>query len=382
MTRIDSVIFFNSTMNLGGVPKVISLWSNYFISKNLKVEIVKHTRKDSYFQLNKKIKITNLKLENDYFKNRIKNFKKIKKFLNNRENSLIIFNKAFYIKYLFWIKFFRLDEKNNKLLYFSHSGTKDFETFYSNFQNLLIYKTFDKILVNHDDFILKENFKAKKTKKNTLIDFFIPFRWNIFKKKVVVCINPIKKEKKIILNKNNYILCSGRLSEEKQFNIPIRVLKEINKINKKIKLIIAGKGPEEKKLKSLARKLKIENSIKFLNSNDLKRIFSKSFLYMFTSIHNARWREGMPTSVLDALNFGLPVISTNNANGTKFLVKHNVNGFICDKKKIEQIAKIVLSLYNNTKDLNRMSLASKKISIRHELENSSHIWKKKLALNL
>ena len=56
----------------------------------------------------------------------------------------------------------------------------------------------------------------------------------------------------------------------------------------------------------------------------------------------------------------------------QILAKHNANGFICDKK-IEQIAKMYH--YNNTKDLNRMSLASKKISIRHELENSSYLEK-------
>ena len=37
---MKKIVFFNASMSLGGVPRVINIWSNYFIKKGYEIEVV------------------------------------------------------------------------------------------------------------------------------------------------------------------------------------------------------------------------------------------------------------------------------------------------------------------------------------------------------
>ncbi|CDN41880.1 glycosyltransferase [Paenibacillus sp. P22] len=51
-------------------------------------------------------------------------------------------------------------------------------------------------------------------------------------------------------------------------------------------------------------------------------------IYLITSLY-----EGMPYSVLEALNFGLPLVATN-VIGNNEVVENGYNGFLFEKKKV------------------------------------------------
>lgn len=73
------------------------------------------------------------------------------------------------------------------------------------------------------------------------------------------------------------------------------------------KLMIVGKGPEEKALKELVKKLKIEDKIIFAGfHHDLGHFYSSADIFIMSSDY-----EGFGNVILEAMSFGLQIISTN-----------------------------------------------------------------------
>lgn len=100
------------------------------------------------------------------------------------------------------------------------------------------------------------------------------------------------------------ILTVGRLSLEKRQEILFKAMK-YSKYKDKIKLVVAGQGPRNKKLRKLAKKLNLNVTFGFYSQNELIEIIKKSDLYVHTAEIET---EGI--SVLEALAGGLvPVLS-------------------------------------------------------------------------
>jgi len=104
-----------------------------------------------------------------------------------------------------------------------------------------------------------------------------------------------------------YILYAGILSDRKGYN---RLLEAYSKIAPKYsmwKILFAGNG-EIAEGKALSSKLGLEGQVEFLGWITGKRkeeIFQKASIYCLPS-----WGEGFPMGVLDALAYGIPVVTT------------------------------------------------------------------------
>lgn len=112
------------------------------------------------------------------------------------------------------------------------------------------------------------------------------------------------------INTKNYstknILFLARIEKAKGIYTALDAVKILQKKDKDIKFRIAGVGGEMENAKQYA----IENNIvaDFLGSisgNNLINEFKTANVYILATTHG----EGMPTSVLEAMAFGLPVIS-------------------------------------------------------------------------
>ena len=51
---MKKIIFFNSSMEMGGPPKIISMWGNYFAKKKFKIKIVSNIKKKVSTNLTRK----------------------------------------------------------------------------------------------------------------------------------------------------------------------------------------------------------------------------------------------------------------------------------------------------------------------------------------
>jgi len=104
----------------------------------------------------------------------------------------------------------------------------------------------------------------------------------------------------------------------------IELILDIAKVLNDLRFIVVGEGGHRDALEYVVKKYKIRNVkfVGFKNTEDVRRIYMLSDCYLLTS-----HAEGTPTSALEAVACGLPIISSN-AGGLGNIIKENINGFI------------------------------------------------------
>jgi len=116
------------------------------------------------------------------------------------------------------------------------------------------------------------------------------------------------------------------------------------------KFIIGGKGPEEQKLKKMAKSLEISDSIRFIGwilNNELPKYLKTADIYISTSLSDA----GISSCTAEAMAVGLPVVITNTGENEKW-VEDNKSGFLIPVKNSEILAEKIICLLEdeNKKD--------------------------------
>jgi glycosyltransferase involved in cell wall biosynthesis len=122
------------------------------------------------------------------------------------------------------------------------------------------------------------------------------------------------------------------------------VLEEFSGIN----ILIAGRGPEEKKLKNLVKRLNIENNVKFIGfipNEDLPKYLKLADIYVSTSLSDA----GISASTSEAMACGLPVIITDIGENKNW-VKNGNGGYLVPIKNPKVFSEKIKNLLKR-KDL-------------------------------
>jgi len=153
----------------------------------------------------------------------------------------------------------------------------------------------------------------------------------------------------------NLIIIS-RLVVQKNINIVIEAMKLLD--NKNLKLSIIGEGGEFSKLESAIHDLNLQNQVQLLGKIDNNKI--SQFLLTADIFIQASDYEGLPHSVLEAINYEVPILSTETG-GCKDLLNDGERGFIIpmppDKKVIaENISFIIENKAEATKRANEAKL--------------------------
>lgn len=173
--------------------------------------------------------------------------------------------------------------------------------------------------------ILKLIFIAMKNKINIFVSKEAEIRakkfFNLKNSKCIYNIiqHDLRKEKIPINYKEKKTINLGvvsRLHKEKNIDLAIRVIKELNKQGESVNLFIYGDGIEFDRLKQYVHHLKCENNVVFLGHvNDKNKIFNSfDALISFSSI------EGLPTIILESFKFNKPVYFTDCHSGPRELI--------------------------------------------------------------
>lgn len=99
----------------------------------------------------------------------------------------------------------------------------------------------------------------------------------------------------------------GRFVEQKNHRFLIDIFNEVHKQNNNSILLLVGQGPLIDEMKEKVKKLKLENSVKFLGQrNDVNELYQAMDLFLFPSLY-----EGLGMAVIEAQYANLPcVVST------------------------------------------------------------------------
>ncbi|UTP71920.1 glycosyltransferase family 4 protein [Alteromonas sp. LMIT006] len=142
--------------------------------------------------------------------------------------------------------------------------------------------------------------------------------------KVHVIYNPCLPLKDNIVTREKTILFAGTITSRKGYSV---LLKAFSMFNKKIpgwNLVFAGNGEIEKARRE-ARDYGIIDNTKFLgwvSGTDKEKVFESASIFCLPS-----FAEGFPMAVLDAVSFGVPVITTP-VGGILDAFEHKSNALI------------------------------------------------------
>ena len=194
------------------------------------------------------------------------------------------------------------------------------------------------ITMNEEDYNAAKNFKLKNNGK-------------VYKVHGVGI--DLKKYKNILIDKNIYrqklgfktndILCfsAGDLVARKNYSIAIKAISECN--NENIHYLICGTGSDYKKLRELAKELKVFDRIHFLGyRTDIKELLFSSDIFLFSTL-----QEGLPRSLMEAMAVGLPCV-VSNIRGNIDLIENGKGGYLCDVKDSQSFANAIDKLSINS----------------------------------
>ena len=156
---------------------------------------------------------------------------------------------------------------------------------------------------------------------------------------------------------NNTVLFLGELGKRKGcYDIPA-VVKEVKKQIPDVMFVLAGAGLEadEKAIKQLVDENGVTDNVVFpgwVRGNEKAGLLRKADVFFLPS-----YNEGMPMSVLDAMGYGLPVVSTN-VGGIPKIVHNDINGWCCEQGDILAFSTGINRLLSNSNELQQYSRAS------------------------
>lgn len=145
--------------------------------------------------------------------------------------------------------------------------------------------------------------------------------------------------------KEKRIISVGRLSKEKGYLELLEMSKEIFKDNKDWKLDIVGDGSERETLEKYINDNNLSKHVSLLgkrDSNYINDLLSKSSIYLMTS-----YTESFGIVLIEAMNFGLPVIAFDDAEGAREIIVNNKNGYLIKNRNKKEYVSKVNELINN-----------------------------------
>ena len=207
------------------------------------------------------------------------------------------------------------------------------------------YKKADAIITNS-----KKTAKDLKqlTKTNKIIYIYPP------------SINKVFLYKKPSYNntKTLRILTVGRLAVEKNLKTVITSLKYLN--FKNFKLLIVGAGDEKEKLKKLITNYKLQKKVTFFHQTEnLRNYYKSSHLFI-----NSSYFEGFPNSVIEAINYNLPVLCSRSGGGIQDIFYNNKFGNFFNANDYYGLSRLIEKFSENpTKFYFNLEKVKKRIAI-------------------
>jgi len=140
----------------------------------------------------------------------------------------------------------------------------------------------------------------------------------------------------------------------------IQAMKLLEKEFPEIHLVILGKGKDLEKYKEISKdmtNITIEGFVS--NVGDYLKSFN---LFVFPSL-----KEGLGSSLLDAMDFEVPIITTNTG-GIPDIVQNNINGVLVEPRNSKDIYTHIVKLYKDKELADRYILNAKNNLVNYDIK--------------
>ena len=183
-------------------------------------------------------------------------------------------------------------------------------------ESKIIFSISDECRKFCEETLVRENERKKIVDLNHFVDFDR-------------LVNIYKNSQAIVKSDKKRLIFWGRIVAVKGLDLMIESMQKLLSQGEDFELWIIGDGEERKKLEMLVDQFNLGNIIKFFGRKNIEEIagLSNGASLFLMSSHN----EGIPTSMLEAMTFGLPIVSTA-VGGIPNLVSEGVNGYLAENR--------------------------------------------------
>ncbi|MDI9309901.1 MAG: glycosyltransferase [Limnohabitans sp.] len=311
----------------GGLERVLALKSRYLIEEmNQEVCFITSNSDENthFYNFSSKISQKDIKVKGFKLFRILKYYKKVRKEIKCIKPDIII------VCDFGWKGFcFNLFVKANAPVVFEVHGSRFNE---SHFLSSSFFASFRvwirKILLNtfkHRIF-LSESSQAE---------------WN---SNGIIIPNPIeiKETDKSSLTEKKCI-CLARHTYEKGIDRLLHIWREVIKKHPDWTLNIYGEGFLYDDNLMLSKKLELENNVNFYKpKQNIEEIYISSSIYLMTSR-----QEGFGMVLLEAMNYGLPIIAYDCPVGPREIIENGKNGFLIENDNQNEFVKKIFQLIEN-----------------------------------
>tara|TARA_B100000035_G_scaffold295452_1_gene286557 strand:+ start:398 stop:1498 length:1101 start_codon:yes stop_codon:yes gene_type:complete len=353
-----NLFFFISRFTFGGAGNAIYTFLKTLDRKKYNLHIFFLGKSEYQTILPKHVKYLRLNNKISIFKTFF-SFIQIRKVMlvNSKKFKKNIFISNIHYSNVLSILFLR-DIKNLKIILFERTSIKELDIFINKvtyIKNKIIkllikwtYNKANKILTNSK--VLSSELKELGIKSEVVYSGSIE---NIRK---------IKKFKKKSFFK---IISVGRLTEQKDYFTLLKAIRILK--NKNLELNIFGEGFLKNELINFIKKNNLQDIVKLRG-----HIFNKAKIYKKADllIHTAIF-EGLPNVIVEAMNYGVPVIAADSYGGTREVLSSGKYGELFKPKNFKSLANKIDQFMLSPEKLNQKILNSKLILERFTYKNST-----------
>jgi len=166
------------------------------------------------------------------------------------------------------------------------------------------------------------------------------------------------------------LLTVGRLSVTKRIEMLIDAVEILHRTACKLRLTVVGGGQTERHLRKIVTERELSDVIEItgrIDSETMPEVYRQNDIFISASM-----QEGMSNAMLEAMSSGLPIVTTR-CEGLAELI--DGNGLIVEQDKVEEIAKAIKRLADDSRLYKQMSTAARKQAEKFDWANvaSSYI---------
>lgn len=168
--------------------------------------------------------------------------------------------------------------------------------------------------------------------------------------------------------KENYLLCVGRLEEQKAFHFAIEAFAGLVTKFPELRLKIVGKGSLENELRQKAIACSVSDKVDF---EGFQKNIIPYYLYAKATLLTSYY-EGYPNVLIESITMNTPVISFDCPSGPNEIIQDGVNGYLVNYLDTQDLKSKISILLKNKFDYEKLKTSVKKNQINQvfkEYEN-------------
>lgn len=170
-------------------------------------------------------------------------------------------------------------------------------------------------------------------------------------------------------NENNIVITARLDDVQKNISLLLRAFYKFSQSND-YHLYIVGNGPDEKKLKFYAQKMKLEDRVHFMGKKNVYDYLKIAKIFVLSSNY-----EGMPNSLIEAMASGIPSIATDcNGGGAAELIQDHVNGTLVPINDEDAMVNALNELANSSKLRKQYSEKAYELNKKLEMNYIIKLW--------